>query len=236
MKALRARLAPYLLGSGITVAAVILRLALDPPLGSQVRFLVFYPAVVLSAWIGGPISSVVTTFLLAVATAYSWLPQTYSFAVSDEGDAIALFLFIGIGAAITGLTVAIQHAPTRFAPLHREADDDPKVRDTADERLRAVADALRMSEVLIFVRKRAEKPEPAFEQQARSRPTAVDVGARSSIWIAPSEGTTCDTCGQSINARDYAYQIVAADHDMRIDRRCYQRLLAAVETGGLRLE
>ena len=236
MKALRTGIDPYLLGSGIAIVAVILRLALDPSLGSEGRFLVSYPAVVLSAWVGGPISSVVTTFLLTVATAYFWLPPTHSLAIGNEGDAFALFVFMGVGAVITGLTIAVQRAPTHLTPLHREADNGPKVRDTADERLRAVADALRMSEVLIFVRKRAEKPEQAGEQQARSRLAAVDVGARSSIWIAPSEGTTCDTCGQSINTRDIAYEIVAADHDMCIDRRCYQRLIAAVEYGGFRFE
>jgi Domain of unknown function (DUF4118) len=213
------------------MVAVVLRLALNPILGATFPFLVSYPAVLLSAWVGGPISAVVTTFLLTVATAYFWLPPIYSFAIGDEGHAIALFIFMGVGAVITGLAVTVQRAPRHLSALHGEADDAPHARNPADDRLHAVAEALRTSEVLIFVRKRAEKP----EQEAISPRAPVDVRAQSSIWIAPSEGTACDTCGQPINARDIAYEIAAAGHDMCIDRACYQRLIAAVEHCSLRL-
>jgi len=199
-------------------------------------FFVCYPAVLLSVWLGGPIASLVTTFLLAAAATYFWLPP-HGFAVSEESDAIALFAFIGVGITISGFAVSIQRTP--LTALDRDAADDAsKTQGTAtgDNRLHAVADALRTCEVLIFVRKRAEKPEQAAaERQTISRPVALNVRARSSIWIAPSNGTACDTCGHPIKARDIAYEIVAADHDICIDRACYQRLIAAVESGALRL-
>jgi K+-sensing histidine kinase KdpD len=231
MKRASAAAVPYLRGTGIAIVAVVLRLALNPILGTTFPFLVSYPAVFLSARVGGPISAVVTTFLLTVTTPYFWLAPLHSFAIADEGDAIALFIFMGVGAVITGLAAAVQRAPRHLSALHGEADDAPNARNTADARLHAVADALRTSEVLIFVRKRAEKP----EQEAMSPRAHVDVRARSSIWIAPSEGTACDTCGQPIKAQDIQYEIVAAGHDMCIDRVCYQRLIAAVEHGSLRL-
>jgi len=221
----------WLGGIGIAAVAVLLSLAVNPTFGLQHPFLISYPAVLLSAWVGGPIASLVTTFLLAVAATYFWLPPVYALAVSDEGDAIALFVFMGVGAVISGLAVAVQRRPTHFAALHRHADGGPNARTTDDERFNAVADALRTSEVLIFVRKRAEKPEP---QATRPR-APVDVRAQSSIWIAPTEGTACDTCGEPIKPRDVAYEIVAAGYDMRLDRACYQRLIAAVEHGSLRL-
>jgi hypothetical protein len=47
-----------------------------------------------------------------------------------EGDAIALFVFMGAGAVISGLAVAVQRAPKRLTALNREADDRPKTPDT----------------------------------------------------------------------------------------------------------
>jgi K+-sensing histidine kinase KdpD len=231
MKRASAGAGVYLRGTGIAILAVVLRLALNPILGVKFPFLVSYPAVLLSAWVGGPISGAVTTFLLTAATPYFWLAPIHSFAITDEGDAIALFIFMGVGAVISGLAVAVQRAPRHLNALHREADDASDARSTADDRLHAVADALRTSEVLIHVRKRAEKT----EHEAISPHAHVNVRAQSSIWIAPSEGAACDTCGQPIKARDIAYEIVTTGHDMCIDRACYQRLIAAVEHGSLRL-
>lgn len=225
----------WLRGTGIAIGAVMLSLAVNPTLGLKHPFLVAYPAVLLSAWVGGPIASLFATFLLSAAAAYFWLPPIHELAVSDEGDAIALFVFMGVGSIITGVAVALQRTPTHLTALHREADEGPKARDTSSDHVQAVAEALRTSEVLIFVRKRAERPEQSVEREPITRLAAVDVPVRSSIWIAPSDGTACDTCGQSIEARDIAYEIVAAGHDICIDRACYQRLIAAVEHG-LRLD
>jgi len=225
----------WLRGIGIAIGAVLLSLAINPTLGLKHPFLVSYPAVLVSAWVGGPIASLLTTFLLAAAATYFWLPPLYGLAVSDEGDAIALFVFLGAGAVITGLAIAFQRTATRLTAFHREADEGPNARDTSSDHLQAVAEALRTSEVLIFVRKRAERPEQSAERKPITRLAAVDVPVRSSIWIAPTDRTMCDTCGQSIPARDIAYEIVAAGHDICIDRACYQRLIAAVESGALRL-
>src|SRR5215472_7868578 len=145
----------WLCGTGIAIGAVMLSLAVNPTLGLKHPFLVSYPAVLVSAWVGGPIASLLTTFLLAAAATYFWLPPVYALAVSDEGDAIALFVFMGVGAVISGLAVAAQRGPTHLAARHRQADSGPNAPRTDDQRLHAIADALRTSEVLIFVRKRA---------------------------------------------------------------------------------
>ena len=226
----------WLYGTAIAIVAILWILAANARFGLKHPFLICYPAAILSAWIGGPIASLVTTFLLAVAAAYFWLPPDYAFAVSDEGDAIALFVFMGVGAVISGVAVALQRSRDRtnyLGTLDRDAHHSPsRAQDTvADARLRGVAEALRTAEVLIHVRKRTQQP----EQGAGNRRARFNVRARSSIWIAPSERTACDTCGHPIKARDIAYEIVAAGYDLCIDRACYQRLITAVEHGNLRL-
>jgi len=219
----------YLRGTGIAIVALVVRLALNPILGIKFPFIVSYPAVLVSAWLGGPISAVVTTFLLMVATAYLWLPPLYSFAIDEQADAIALFAFLGVGALVSGAAIVARRAPEDPATQPSgEAENGRKARDTD---LHVVAEALRTSEVLIFVHKRTA----SIEQEAISPRVPLDVRAQSSIWIAPSEGTVCGACGQPIQAREIAYEIVAAGQDLCIDRACYQRLIAAVEHGSLRL-
>jgi len=192
----------------VAIVAVILCVALNLPLGTLVRFLAFYPVVLLSAWVGGPIAGVITALMLAAATAYFWLPPLYSLAVSDQRDAIALFVFLAVG-LISCFAVG-NRRPREQAPIQG-----------SDERLHAVAEALRTAEVLISVHKRDE--------------TFKDPRVTSCVWIAPSEGTACATCGQPIKTGDIAYEIAAAGHDMCIDRTCYQRLMAIVEHGSLRV-
>jgi K+-sensing histidine kinase KdpD len=223
----------WLGGTLIAIGAVILALAANAAIGVTHPFLVCYPTVLLSVWVGGPIASLVTTFLLASAATYFWLPP-YGFAVSGESDAIALFVFIGVGIVISGLAVAGQGAPTPLAGLRRETDHSQKASDTGSDRLHAVADALRTSEVLIRVRKRADRCEHPDKERTISR-RADKMRAQSSIWIPPSQRAACDTCGHPITPRDIAYEIAAAGYDICIDRACYQRLIAAVESGGLRL-
>ncbi len=141
-----------------------MRLALNPILGIKFPFIVSYPAVLVSAWLGGPISAVVTTFLLMVATAYRWLPPLYSFAIDEQADAIALFAFLGVGALVSGAAIVARRAPEDPATQPSgEAENGRKARDTD---LHVVAEALRTSEVLIFVHKRTA----SIEQEAINQP------------------------------------------------------------------
>jgi K+-sensing histidine kinase KdpD len=65
-------LVPYLLGAGLTVAAVTLRLSLDPLLGDRARFLLPLAAVCVVAILAGP-GPAVTALVITVALAVLFL-------------------------------------------------------------------------------------------------------------------------------------------------------------------
>ena len=66
--------ARYAVAATCAGLAVVVRLGLDPLWGPKVPFITFYPAIMVSAWLGGFGPGMVTTLLCAAAAAYWWLP------------------------------------------------------------------------------------------------------------------------------------------------------------------
>jgi PAS domain S-box-containing protein len=95
----------YAIAVTAAALAVLLRLALDPVWGLKVPFITFYPAMMVSAWLGGFGPGIVTT-LLCAAAAVLWLRPISTLAVGDVGDLVALLVFISIGVVISLLNEA----------------------------------------------------------------------------------------------------------------------------------
>jgi PAS domain S-box-containing protein len=98
---------------GIAVAS---RIALDPLWGEKLRLLTFYPAIMVTAWLGGLGPGLTATLLAAAATVYlafSWQP-------TDVGDIVALVLFVAIGVVISGLNEAWRRASSRLTEAAEE--------------------------------------------------------------------------------------------------------------------
>jgi two-component system CheB/CheR fusion protein len=104
---------------GIAIAAAALatslRLALDPVWGLKFPLIFFYPAVAVSAWFGGFWPGIVTTLISAVAADHFWMTPVWSTALATPSDAVALLVFVGIGAMISGLNEAWRRATTALA-------------------------------------------------------------------------------------------------------------------------
>ena len=87
------RLSP-LTGYGIAVAAAaaatLLRVALDPTWGAKLPLILFYPAIMVAAWLGGFGPGFVTTLLCAAAADYFWMAPVGSLALEDVGDFVGL--------------------------------------------------------------------------------------------------------------------------------------------------
>jgi PAS domain S-box-containing protein len=99
----RARYAIAVAAAGL---AVLLRIALQPLWGFGVPFITFYPAMMVSAWLGGFGPGMLTTLLCAAAAAYFWMPLLSAVAVGDPGELVALIVFIAVGTVISGLNEA----------------------------------------------------------------------------------------------------------------------------------
>lgn len=96
----------YAVAVGVAVAAVGIRLSVDAVWGSRLPFITMFPAVALSAWLGGLWPGILTTVICAVSAQYFWLLPAYSWAIADPSDVIGLLLFGTIGAIICALNEA----------------------------------------------------------------------------------------------------------------------------------
>ncbi len=91
----------------VVVLAMLLMLLLNPWVAmSQSPFLMFFGAVMVSAWYGGIGAGLVATFLSAVLSAYLFVHPIYSLAV-DLTDIVRLCLFVLEGILISALCEAL---------------------------------------------------------------------------------------------------------------------------------
>jgi PAS domain S-box-containing protein len=91
---------------GVATLAVMLRLTLDPVWGLKFPYITLFPAIMLSAWLGGLWPGIVTTALAATAAEYFWIEPTDSWAVSEKGDLLGVLVFIVVGVVISALNEA----------------------------------------------------------------------------------------------------------------------------------
>ena len=141
MSPLAFTLARYAAAVSATVIALALRAAATPLWGVALPFIFFYPAIMLSAWLGGFGPGVVATFLCAAAAVSPSLSPGSSLRADNLADATALLVFMGNGLLISGLTGALRRARARLtAPVRGlEADTEAlKHGEMAQARLAAI--------------------------------------------------------------------------------------------------
>ena len=103
------RLSPalqYTAAIAAAVLAVALRRMLDPVWGDKYPFILFFPAIALSAWLGGLRPGLLTTLLCFAAAEYFWIPPFGSWAVDNPSDVVALLVLSMVGVLISGLNEA----------------------------------------------------------------------------------------------------------------------------------
>ena len=98
-------------------------MTLEPVLGLQLPYVTLFPAVMLSAWLGGFGPGIFSTILSSVSAAYLWLAPARALGVASPGGLVGLALFWGVCFAISSLHEASRRAMRSVAE--------------AEERLRA---------------------------------------------------------------------------------------------------
>ena len=96
----------YLIAITAAGSGLLLRLALEPIWGGRLPYITFFPAIMVSAWVGGVGAGLATTFLSALGAAYFLLRPLQSLRVTDPGEWLGLTVFVIVGAVITGLNEA----------------------------------------------------------------------------------------------------------------------------------
>jgi PAS domain S-box-containing protein len=154
---------PFLLRYGVAVLAVefalVFKLAVGEVIGRETPFLVFFTAVIVSAWIGGLGPGLLATVLTALVGDYFFLDPLFSFPDLEKNVRFGVFLLEG--AIITWLTWSRQRAEKA---LRREHGNLERL---VRERTARLTQANVVLEEEISQRKRFGQALQASEEQAR---------------------------------------------------------------------
>jgi len=115
--------ARYLIAVGLAFTAAAVRGLLSGLWDDSVPFLMFVPAIVLSAWAGGFWPGMATTVLSALLANYFWLPPFHSFRLATGRELIAFVIFIAIGATICALSETMYRGRRRLEGLLHSIDE-----------------------------------------------------------------------------------------------------------------
>jgi PAS domain S-box-containing protein len=114
----------YLIACGAFLAALALRFLFRPILGQMLPYITFFPAVALSAWVGGLGPGLLTTALSAMAALYFFVEPAGVFRPAGLGEAVGLILFLAVAGMISALIEALRRsqrvAEDRLEQLSRE--------------------------------------------------------------------------------------------------------------------
>jgi signal transduction histidine kinase/CheY-like chemotaxis protein len=102
------------------VVATMVKATLDPILGHDSPFLLFFGAVVVSGWYGGMGPAATATVGSAVVAGFLFFPPHFSLRITSYGDRVRLVTFI-LEATLVGLMSAALEAARRSAEAGRES-------------------------------------------------------------------------------------------------------------------
>jgi PAS domain S-box-containing protein len=100
-------------------AGVLLRAALNSVWGDRVPFITLFPAVMLSAWLGGFWPGIVCTAISAAAAAFMWMSPDWSWTVRDPREWLALLVFVALSAVISALNESWRRSARALATSER---------------------------------------------------------------------------------------------------------------------
>ena len=133
----------YALAVLVVVAATLIQLALLPVLPSP-QFLFSYPAVLLVAWLAGLGPGTLASFLSALATAYFFLPPSFSFAVSSPKDQLDLVIFVALSVALVLMLERLEEAiGARDKALRSAHEASTRVEELREEFVAVITHDLR---------------------------------------------------------------------------------------------
>ena len=91
---------------GCVLVSTLLRLALDPVLGSGYSFMTYFLAVIAAGALAGFLGALVALALSLMVAWYLFVPPQGSFAITSRRDALALVVF-AVNAGLSGLVAAV---------------------------------------------------------------------------------------------------------------------------------
>jgi PAS domain S-box-containing protein len=96
----------YLIAVSAVAIGLAARLALEPIWQARLPYITLFPAIMVSAWLGGFGPGLLTTVLSALGAGYYWLGPLRSIRITDPGELAGLAVFVIVGVVISGLNDA----------------------------------------------------------------------------------------------------------------------------------
>jgi PAS domain S-box-containing protein len=122
---LRSRFASPPAAVALALATVGVGLAIRWSLADpEPRFVILYPAVALSALIGGPLAGVVATVVAAIGFDLLFIEPVSSFWIADAADLLSVANFVATGLMISLVSAVDQTTATSILRLSRENEDE----------------------------------------------------------------------------------------------------------------
>jgi PAS domain S-box-containing protein len=125
----------YAAALGLLAIATFGRLMLNGTLGVRFPFILYFPALFIAAWWGGPGPTLLTLALSIPLASYYFIPPLHSFSILDLGSWIAVAMY-----AIFGLGLTVLAARRDVLDLRRRRADRGLSQREAD--LRQLADSM----------------------------------------------------------------------------------------------
>jgi len=99
VRRLRGKAMRYAIAVLATLAALVIRWALNPVLGSELPYITLFPVVAFAAWYYG-IGPATVSAVLGLAGAQYWFVSPHSLRITDTGHALGIFLFLFVSASV----------------------------------------------------------------------------------------------------------------------------------------
>jgi PAS domain S-box-containing protein len=110
------------LAIGLGAAGTVARVSLDSVWGLKFPYITLFPAIMLSAWVGGFWPGVLTTAISGAAAFYFWVEPAHSWAIAERSDWIGLLVFGLVGVVISALNEAWRRSATEVHESERQLD------------------------------------------------------------------------------------------------------------------
>ena len=123
------RVLQYAIAVLTAAAAAALRSALTPWFGDRSQLVLFYPAIMVSAWCGGLWPGIVSTGLSAALDAYLFLEPGGTFRVAHHSDKLALAIFAATGIVISVLNDNLRRIAASEQAARGDADAANRTKD-----------------------------------------------------------------------------------------------------------
>jgi PAS domain S-box-containing protein len=93
----------YLIAVAAVAIGLLARLALEPIWQARLPYITLFPAIMVSAWLGGFGPGLLTTMLSALGAAYYWVSPVRSLRITDPAELVGLGVFVMVGVVISAL-------------------------------------------------------------------------------------------------------------------------------------